>query len=171
MVGIDIVDLNDPLLKERDQRMLNLVKNENDTIVDHPCLFWILWSAKEAIFKYHREPISFAPTKIPITLLKKGEVLTFESNNIKGKFEFGDEYLLAVCGDFNEVTYQIFSKKNNDWRSGIREMIVEFFNEKGKEYSVGADDLNLPIIEPAKSAISISHHGRFGAVAFSSSLI
>ncbi len=171
MLGIDIVDLKDPALKERNKRSLDLIKNDKDVYTDHPYLFWLLWSAKEAAFKYHREPINFAPTNIPIEININEKDIHFKSNNLSGKIIVEEEYIVAICGDLDEIDYHVFEKKDKDWSSGIRKMIVDFFTSKGKEYTVGADELNLPLVEPVKSKISISHHGRYGAMAFSKSLI
>jgi phosphopantetheinyl transferase len=171
MLGIDIVDLKDPSFKERSERTIDLIKNEKDMLIEHPYLFWILWSAKEAVFKCKREPLNFAPKKIPITVIEKSGQITFQSENITGKVEITDEYILAICGDVENATYETFEKPDENWSEGIRFMVIEFFREKGLDYHIGSDDLNLPIIEPAKKEISISHHGRYGAVAFPKSLL
>lgn len=171
MLGVDIVDIKDPSFKERNNRTLDLIKNEKDQTIDHPHLFWILWSAKEAVFKCKREPLNFSPKKIPIAVSKENGSILFESDGIKGKVEITDEYILAICGDLEDITYETFEKSNEDWSEGIRFMIIEFFREKGLDYHIGSDDLNLPIVEPSKKEISISHHGRYGAVAFPKSLL
>lgn len=170
-LGIDIVDIKDPSFKERNSRTLDLIKNTADVTIEHPHIFWILWSAKEAIFKCKREPLNFAPTKIPVVISQENGTISFESEGIKGKIEITDEYILAVCGDLENIAYETFDKSHEDWSEGIRFMVIEFFREKGLDYHIGSDDLNLPIIEPEKKEISISHHGRYGAVAFPKSLL
>jgi phosphopantetheinyl transferase len=65
MLGIDIVDIKDPSFKERNSRTLDLISNPDDVSIEHPHIFWILWSAKEAAFKCKREPLNFAPKKNP----------------------------------------------------------------------------------------------------------
>ncbi len=171
MLGIDIVDLKDPSFKERNERTLDLIKNDGDTHLDHPYLFWLLWSAKEAAFKCRREPINFSPTKIPIQLTLQNDEISFKSDDLVGNIIIEDEYILAICGDLTEIEHHIFVKDNDNWSEGIRFMIIEYFRELGHDYHIGSDDLNLPIIEPSKKEISISHHGRYGAVAFSKSLL
>ena len=171
MLGIDIVDLKDPLLKERDNRSLNLIKNDGDTIIEHPQLFWLLWSAKEAVFKFNREPFNFTPTSIPIQIREEAGKFTFRSEQVAGKIEITSEYILAYCGNLEDMDHHLFEKDDDDWSLGIRKMILEYFKSKGKEYTIGSDDLNLPIINPPQSVISISHHGRYGAVAYSKKLI
>ena len=171
MLGIDIVDIKDPSFKERNSRTLDLISNPDDVSIEHPHIFWILWAAKEAVFKYKREPLNFAPKKIPIKLSERNGSITFQSGEIKGEIKVTDEYILAVCGDLENISYKVFEKPNDDWSEGIRFMIIEFFRDLGLDYHIGSDELNLPIIEPSKEEISISHHGRYGAVAFPNSLL
>ncbi|WP_436517832.1 4'-phosphopantetheinyl transferase family protein [Ekhidna sp. To15] len=171
MVGIDIVDLKDPSFNERDDRTIDLIKNTEDVHIEHPHLFWILWSAKEAIFKCRREPINFAPTKIPVQLKSKDDGITFQSGNLRGMVQIEDDYILSICGDLTSLESHVFEKKDDNWSEGIRFMIIEYFRDLGHDYHIGSDDLNLPIIEPSKQEISISHHGRYGAVAFPKSLL
>lgn len=171
MLGIDIVDLKDPSFKERDDRTIDLIKNTEDIHIEHPNLFWILWSAKEAIFKCRREPINFSPTKIPVQLKDEDGVITFQSGNLSGKVQIEDGYILSICGDLDTLESKVFEKKDDSWSEGIRFMIIEYFRDLGYDYHIGSDDLNLPIIEPTKQEISISHHGRYGAVAFPKSLL
>ncbi|WP_425392927.1 4'-phosphopantetheinyl transferase family protein [Ekhidna sp.] len=171
MLGIDIVDLKDPSFKERNSRSLELIQNENDVTIDHPHIFWILWSAKEAVFKCRREPLNFAPTKIPIEVSENDGAIRFSSDEINGEIIVNDEYMMAICGDLDSIDYHVFEKSNDDWSEGIRFMIINYFREMGIDYHIGSDELNLPTIEPDHIEISISHHGRYGAVAFPKSLI
>lgn len=171
MLGIDIVDLKDPSFKERNDRTIDLIKNEDDVHIMHPQLFWILWSAKEAIFKCKREPVNFSPTRIPVQLSIENEDIIFKSDKIGGKVIIAGEYILAICGDLESIDFHVFEKQNDNWSEGIRFMIIEYFRENGQDYHIGSDDLNLPLIEPSKQEISISHHGRYGAVAFPKNLL
>ncbi|MEP0984694.1 4'-phosphopantetheinyl transferase superfamily protein [Ekhidna sp.] len=171
MIGIDIVDLEDPSFKERNARSLDLIKSKEDVLIEHKYLFWILWSAKEAVFKCRREPLNFAPTKIPIAIKEDENGITFSSNELSGKVILTDQYMIAICGNMDEFDFHTFEKNNNNWSEGIRFMIIEFFRDHGQDYHIGSDDLNLPTIEPLNEIISISHHGRFGAVAYPKKLL
>ncbi len=171
MLGIDIVDLKDPLLKERTERTVKMIQSKKDVHIEHPHLFWILWSAKEAVFKCRREPLNFAPANIPIKIRKEGDSILFNSGDIEGKVEITEDYIISISGDLEEIGFQIFNKPDENWSEGIRKMIIDFFKEKGYEFQIGSDDLNLPVILPAESEISISHHGRFGVVAFSHDIL
>lgn len=172
MLGIDIIDLTDPLLKERTKRSLELIQNAEDQTIEHPNLFWLLWSAKEAAFKCRREPLNFAPKSIPIKLSQIGEDIFFQSGELEGRIIQNENYILAICSDeMNEVNFEIFDEESKNWNGRIRELIVEFFGTNGAEYTIGSDELNLPTILPLNQPISVSHHGRFGAFAYPSSIL
>jgi len=171
MLGIDIVDIKDPSFQERNDRSFDLITHEQDTVLEHPQAFWLLWSAKEAVFKCKREPLNFSPKKIPIQIVEDGDNFSFRSENIEGFFAITDEYILCICGDLSSITYEVFDDSNEYWNEGIRFLIIEYFREKGLDYHIGSDDLNLPIIEPSKQLITISHHGRFGVFAYPKSLL
>lgn len=172
MLGIDIIDLTDPLLKERSKRSLELIQGNEDQTIDHPNLFWLLWSAKEAAFKCRREPLNFAPKSIPIKLKQESEVISFQSDELEGKIIQTENYILAVCSDvIGEVHFEIFDEKSKNWNGRIRELIVDFFSTKGFQYKIGSDELNLPTILPLNQPISVSHHGKFGAFAYPSSFL
>lgn len=166
MLGIDIVDLKDPSLRDRTDRTLRFVKNENDVLIDHPNAFWVLWAAKEAIFKCRREAHNFTPTQIPVQLESTADGITFTSNELQGKVIVNENYILALCGDLNDMAHEVYTHRDKNWSEGIRKMIIDSFREKGHDYYIGSDELNLPILEPSKEEISISHHARYGAVAY-----
>lgn len=171
-LGIDIIDLTDPLLKERTSRSLELILNEEDQTIDHSNLFWLLWSAKEAVFKCRREPLNFAPKSIPIELAIKNEEITFISETLEGKIIQKENYLLAICGDqLKEINFEVFEEETNHWSEQIRKLAVTFFESRGFQYQIGSDDLNLPTILPLNQPISVSHHGKMGAVAYPVSLL
>ena len=78
-LGIDIVDLSDPQIQRRNERTLQLVLSAEDKTLEHPNLYWLLWSAKEAIFKCHREAWNFSPTQIPVALSEIDGAISFTS--------------------------------------------------------------------------------------------
>lgn len=166
-LGIDIVDLNDHQLKKRDERAMKLVINSKDKTIEHPLLYWILWSAKEAIFKCYREAWNFSPTQIPVALSETDGVIFFSSKDLQGKIEISDSYILAICSDDLEmVEYEIINTDRKSNGTTIRENIISFFNAKNIDISIGSDDLNLPILLPNKDPISVSHHYHWSAFAY-----
>ena len=69
MIGIDIVDIKDSLFHPRTADHLRYIKAKGDQYpenIDPTLLYWIDWSAKEAIFKSKRQLILFNPTLILI---------------------------------------------------------------------------------------------------------
>lgn len=172
MLGIDIVDLTDPLLKKRSSRAIDLIKSPGDKLIDQTNIFWLLWTAKEAVFKSHREPLVFDPKSIRIELNLKEDVVFFKSDQLEGKMIQSKEYILAVCSDdLSSISFEVFEETSKNWHDRLRELIKDFFFKKEKDIEIGSDDLNLPILLPTKETISITHHGRFGAFVYPTSFL
>ena len=173
MPGIDIVDLTDPRSKEKNSRSLRLIKNEDDRIIDHSHLYWLLWSAKEAVFKCRREAVNFSPTTIPVWISADiGGTLSFKSTELEGLFQIEKDYVLAVCSENLEyIDYQVLKSDQNVNSINLREEIIEFFRKENSAFEIGSDELNLPILLPSNSLISISHHNHLGAFAYSKSML
>ena len=163
MIGVDIVDLSDPLLKYRNHRALKLVTNPEDQLINHPQLFWILWCAKEAIFKSRRTTDPFIPTEVPIHLNEKSKKIYFTSNELIGEVIIRDKSILAWCHKRDQSPkIHAYHDQTLDWSNTIREKIRQTF--KG-QVSISSND-GIPIIDPGNIPISISHHGAFGAFAY-----
>lgn len=170
MIGIDIVDLSDPLFRERTSRSLDLIASENDQFIDHPKLFWLLWSAKEAVFKSRREITSFAPKNIPIVLTKEGSKIKFESDDIKGEIWVDKKYILSIAGENTEpIEFSIVNESSENWSSTIRKRIKTHFSERGISASINKSG-SLPMIND-RLPISITHHGEFAAFAYPNSIL
>lgn len=169
MIGIDIVDLNDPLFRERTSRSLDLISNENDRFIDHPKLFWLLWSAKEAIFKTKREITSFTPKSIPIALRKEGTKIKFESDGIEGEIWVGEKSIFSIAGENEAFEYSVVNEKSTNWSTTIRKRITTHFFEKGISASVSKSG-SLPVLND-RLPISITHHGEFAAFAYPKSIL
>ena len=98
--------------------------------------------------------------------------LSFHSEELKGSFEITDHFILAVCAEnLNAIDYQVLKSDPNMNSINVREEIIRFFTKKNKAVKIGSDDLNLPILLPSKSSISISHHNHLGAFAYPKSII
>ena len=172
MLGIDIVDLTDPKLGERDDRSLKLVQHPDDTLIDHDKIFWLLWSAKEAAFKCYRDTFPFSPTSIPIQISNEDGQMTFQSGDLSGIFEINGDHILAICSDdINTVAFNYYQSDKVIDSASIRNYIKEYFDEKATPISIGSDDLNLPMVLPANEPISISHHGHMAAFAYPKSIL
>ncbi len=172
MLGIDIVDLRDSKLKNRDERALKLILNEKDELISHKQIYWILWAAKEAVFKCRREANNFSPTQIQIKLREKEGKISFTSNDLSGKVELTNSYVLSVCTKkLENIKFEIFETEATSNSSSTRGSIVSFFKTKDIEVSIGADNLNLPTLLPFNEPISISHHGNWSAFVYPKSII
>ncbi len=170
MIGIDIVDLNDPLFKKRTERSLDLITNEQDQFINHPDLFWLLWSAKEAVFKTRREITSFSPKNIPIVLKQEGSKIKFESDEIKGEIWTDKNYILSIAGDAIEpINFSVVNENSTNWSSTIRKRIKTHFANRGISASVSKSG-SLPLIND-RLPISITHHGAFAAFAYPNSVL
>lgn len=170
MLGIDIIDLNDLLLKERNGRSFDFISNPGDKQIRHPHLFWILWTAKEAVFKAKRRDVTFSPTEIPIKLEESEEGIKFYSGKLTGTFEISDSYILAVAApeDYG-ITLKVFKEDTTNWSALIREKLVSHLRGNEEQFEIQNDENGLPILSPGNIPISFTHHGKFGAFVYPTS--
>lgn len=169
MLGIDIVDLHDPVLKERDERSLRFIKHPADTVIEHDQIYWLLWSAKEAVFKCLREANNYSPTSIPVIMEETDGKIIFTSNHLEGEINITSDYILAICSDnLKKIQFEIIKATSTVDSDSLRKEINDYFKELNVQ--IGSDDLNLPILLPSEDPISISHHRNYGAFAFPSEI-
>ncbi|MEQ9402698.1 MAG: 4'-phosphopantetheinyl transferase superfamily protein [Cyclobacteriaceae bacterium] len=170
MIGIDIVDLNDPLFRERTPRSLQLILSKDDQLIEHPKLFWLLWSAKEAIFKSYRAELTFNPTQIPVKLENNNGDIFFSSGKVTGQIFIKDHFILAIAKESGSgISYRIFEENTKDWSNTIREKVTHHFTKKGFQISMDRDPIGLPVLAHDRTPISFTHHGKFGAFAYAKS--
>ncbi len=166
-LGIDIVDLSDPQIQRRNERTLQLVLCNEDITLEHPNLYWLLWSAKEAVFKCHREALNFSPKQIPIALSEIDGDISFTSEGITGKLDVTDSYIAAICSDqLGNIAYEVFRTDKPSDGTLVRDYVLDFFQHKDPAITLEADELNLPILEPGSFPLSISHHYHWSAFAY-----
>lgn len=172
MLGADIIDLNDPLLRERNDRSFGLIRYPQDQPIPHPQLFWLLWTAKEAVFKANREIIAFSPTKISINLKDQEGGIIFHSGHLTGSFEISHDYILALVSSKKEdVTLKVYKEDTENWSVLIRQKLESHLEEMGVEHKIVSDKNGLPILSPGDIPISFSHHGKYGAFAYPTSFL
>ncbi len=159
MPGIDLIDLNDPLLRKREKNALRLITNEQD-IFDEDQGFWYLWTAKEAVFKQFRELTNFDPKEIPVKIIKTDDQVTFESNDIKGFYIVTDDVITAICQKpEEEIEYETLKCEDSHQSEKIRARLKEYLAKKyDLETEVISDGDGLPIIKATGQAISFTHH-------------
>ncbi|MFY0606641.1 MAG: 4-phosphopantetheinyl transferase family protein [Cyclobacteriaceae bacterium] len=161
MVGIDVVDLKDPLLKPRGQRALRLILHPEDQIEKLDNLFWLLWTAKESVFKCKRKVEPFAPQSIPIQIISNKEQLTFRSAEFNGEFIIKEEYIAAVAARNNiSTTHYIWKTRTKNPSDEVRNKLIELKAPNG-EFIVETDSSGLPSISSTQSPISFTHHRNY----------
>lgn len=172
MIGIDIIDLCDPLLHERKDRSLSLIVGAEDDFPDHPQLFWLLWTAKEAAFKARRNIISFKPTTVPIQLTEKDKKITFQSEELKGEIEVKKDFVLAKAWlEEADFACEIIEVNTSDWSNEIRSQLTNHLQGTGSRETLSQDEAGLPILVPSHSPVSFTHHGKFGAFAYPTEMV
>lgn len=170
MFGIDIIDLKDPLLKERTKRSFRLINHPEDLCFESQNSFWLLWAAKEAVFKVNRELVSFVPKKIPIQIKPSNDTITFHSSGITSGVLFCPEDLiiaLASKENISGIGYHFFKKEtkneSKEARNAIKKFILDQFSI---DVNVSQDENGLPVLDYKHLPVSISHHGNFIAFAY-----
>ncbi|MFY0599797.1 MAG: 4-phosphopantetheinyl transferase family protein [Cyclobacteriaceae bacterium] len=167
MVGIDIVDHSDPLLRKRDERAFRLIRNQDDLHSSNNLslenLFWLYWSAKEATYKTHRKRVRFDPKKIPIQLRQEKNKYSFVSEQIEGFIIQNPHYTLAVCSkiDSKEFVFKIFNINTKDQSATIRSLMIENIKEEtGFDAISNSDKMGLPYVEfnGKKHLSTFTHH-------------
>tara|TARA_Y100000310_G_scaffold341099_1_gene439129 strand:+ start:3718 stop:4254 length:537 start_codon:yes stop_codon:yes gene_type:complete len=165
--GIDLVDLNDPLLKKREKNALRLITNPDDEFVDHSD-FWYLWTAKEAVFKYHRELTNFTPKEIPIKLQRINNQVLFASKQIEGYFKVTNDVIVAIChGESEDTDFQLITCEDKHQSEKIRRKLEEYLIETYElDCKIISDGDGLPILSSTGQSVSFTHHFHHMAFAF-----
>ena len=164
MIGIDIVDLKDPLLHPRTADHLRFIKAKGDQYpenTDPILLYWIVWSAKEAIFKSKRQLKSFDPKLITVVFSNN---LYFSSKQLSGTVEATSNYVVATTAPPSmELMHQIW--KNYQKASSqkiIRERIIAYFKPLNIRFTLDENQLPLLCVNEEKEfPISLTHHGNY----------
>tara|TARA_E500000331_G_scaffold355442_1_gene410908 strand:+ start:2063 stop:2596 length:534 start_codon:yes stop_codon:yes gene_type:complete len=164
VIGIDIVDIKDPLLHLRTADHLRFIKAKGDQYpenIDPILLYWIVWSAKEAVFKSKRQLKSFDPKLITVIFSND---LHFSSKELLGTVETAPNYVVATATPTRiELIYQIWiCHQNAPYQKIIRERIIAYF--KPLNISFTLDENQLPLLcvnEKKEFPISLSHHGNY----------
>lgn len=168
MIGVDIVDLTDPLLKKRNSRALGLISHPHDsctfTTSDEE-LFWLYWTAKEAVFKTFRKSAAFSPKSIPVAYhtFEDGKMY-FDSNGktlAVGYTQLTKEHLLSVA-TFGAIA----SIRLRRYELGTSDHSRELRGKFDKPILSGLHGLPEVVVDGVNQPVSLSHHHRLGAVAW-----
>jgi phosphopantetheinyl transferase (holo-ACP synthase) len=174
LIGIDIVDHRDSLLRKRDERAFRLIRHPADTYDFHGMsienLFWLFWAAKESIYKAKRQLIRFDPKKIQVSLIYSENKYRFESDEIKGEVFQKPKYTLAICGkmDLERTMYEIFESNTNDQSLQIRAQMINHIESKtGFTAENDVDQSGLPTVRfnnKSHLATFTHHHQLMGYI-------
>jgi phosphopantetheinyl transferase len=170
MIGVDIVDLGDPHSRKRNEEDLRFILTSEDllpTIDDNNLQYWVIWAAKEAVFKAHRELTNFDPKKFHIQFDPKIED-QFSSGEFRGRLTINPNYIFAICAkNLSQAHFEIFESKATDQSSEVRAKFLALFSSQDK-ITIGVDEDALPIMiqNDQQSQISFSHHGRYLACGY-----
>tara|TARA_R110002012_G_scaffold6596_4_gene31423 strand:- start:7170 stop:7703 length:534 start_codon:yes stop_codon:yes gene_type:complete len=174
LIGVDIVDLTDQLLKPRSVREIGFISHPYDHCpkgTDEETHYWLLWAAKEAIFKAERSDQSFSPREIEVVYSEtESERLHYRGkwlNEINGYSILKKGHIISVAATANieAVKWKTFKLNTPNQPQELRDC---FQRKMGPGYQVLSDAAGLPTIKhdgitwPA----SVSHHHHLGIVAW-----
>ena len=182
MIGNDIVDLNLAKTQSNWQRKGFLEKQftrqEQDEIwqSENPFLkVWLFWSMKEAAYKCHVQESQerfFAPKKISCKIVSnKNGFVKIKNKKYYLNYLLSKSYIYsvaAITNDFKMVSESFFITKNDCSTKIINKKLLSYFP---LETQLKKNELGIPYLyqqnEKMPISISKSHHGNYGAFAFS----
>ena len=164
MIGIDIVDIKDSLFHPRTADHLRYIKAKGDQYpenIDPTLLYWIVWSAKEAIFKSKRQLILFNPKLITVVFSNNSH---FSSKDLVGTVQTTPNYVVATAAPPSmEVMQQIWmNHQKASSQKIIRARIIAYFKPLNIRFTLDENQLPLLCVNEEKEfPISLSHHGNY----------
>jgi phosphopantetheinyl transferase len=164
VIGIDIVDIKDSLFHPRTADHLRYIKAKGDQYpenIDPNLLYWIVWSAKEAIFKSKRQLILFNPKLITVVFSNNSH---FSSKDLVGTVETTPNYVVATAAPPSmEVMQQIWmNHQKASSQKIIRARIIAYFKPLNIRFTLDENQLPLLCVNEEKEfPISLSHHGNY----------
>ena len=182
MIGNDIVDLQLAKTQSNWQRKgfleKQFTKKEQEIILNSEDSFlhvWLFWSLKEAAYKCYTQKIKkrfFAPKKFECTLTSENKgIVVFEENKFYTTTFFNPFYLHTIAKETQkETTFfsSIGSPKTVD--SAIKQKLQEITGVLSEEITQRKSSVGAPLYYHKEKLLtnscSISHHGNYGAFAF-----
>jgi len=164
VIGIDIVDIKDSLFHPRTADHLRYIKAKGDQYpenIDPTLLYWIVWSAKEAIFKSKRQLILFNPKLITVVFSNNSH---FSSKDLVGTVQTTPNYVVATAAPPSmEVMQQIWmNHQKASSQKIIRARIIAYFKPLNIRFTLDENQLPLLCVNEEKEfPISLSHHGNY----------
>lgn len=182
MIGNDIVDLNLAERQSNWQRPGFLEKQftikEQKSIfseVDSFVQVWLFWSMKEAAYKCFTQQVEkrfFAPQKFECTLFSEDQgVVVFNGQQFYTRTIFGKDYLFTIAqGQREEETVFSAMSLPTTIDQDIKEKLQNELGISAAEITQQKTSIGAPLYYHKEKLItqscSISHHGNYGAYAF-----
>ncbi|MCA0131219.1 4'-phosphopantetheinyl transferase family protein [Winogradskyella alexanderae] len=184
MVGNDIVDIE--LAKRQSDwqrpryldKIFNLQEQQLIYASNEPTIMvWKLWSMKEAAYKLYTQvcPSRFYNPKAFTCNLKNGETVRYKSFLCETNTKTTIHYILSEARLKNKLTTsKVINLENishmNQGKTFEKEALKLFATERKyleKNLKYAKTPFGVPLIyyKSKKYNISISHHGKFGAIA------
>ncbi|MGK0412338.1 MAG: phosphopantetheinyl transferase (holo-ACP synthase) [Polaribacter sp.] len=181
MIGNDIVDLDLAKTKSNWQRKGFLEKQfteeEQKEILnsENPFLqVWLFWSMKEAAYKCHTQKWHkrvFSPKKITCkTVSKLKGVVEIERTKYSINYLISDNYIHSVAFEntCEKMVAELFFIDKNDSQTKItNQNLLSHFSS---EIELHKNEFGIPYLyqnnQKLPISISTSHHGNYGAFAF-----
>lgn len=182
MIGNDIIDLRLAISenKSANQRYRNkaFTKSENrliDLSKDPELTIWQIWAAKESAYKLHQRTYKLEPKLNPLSFNcsyqnKNSIIVITEQQQYFVSLKFGSSYIYAETTTETEskICRKIFDKQSS------YEDYLQLFSEenmiKRDQLQLVKDQYHIPSILNSISEemipVSITHHGKFSALAF-----
>ena len=182
MIGNDIVDLNLAKIQSNWQRRGFLEKQFTDSeqfeilnAEDPFTKVWLFWSMKEAAYKCYVQEFQkrfFAPKKFSCKTVSNFDGKVEIDNKLYfTKSSFSNSYIHSVAKEKNDlkvVSDSIFRVENSSSTKIIDTKILSFF---ANDFQLQKNEIGIPYLyqnnQKLPISISKSHHGNYGAFAFS----
>ncbi|MBV6645381.1 MAG: 4'-phosphopantetheinyl transferase superfamily protein [Cyclobacteriaceae bacterium] len=183
MIGIDIVDLADPLLKKRKTSDLRFITTGSDfesTTISPSFRFWIYWAIKEATYKASAAKDRFDPRKICINTFHSiskdvwSVSCKFDNCMFSGQAKLTAEYISAVMyvGEKSlPAIHQFFPLKSGQSGKEVRARLKAYAKKELQLTEVIIADPvagQRPVMRASNNQViqvSITHHHHWGGFA------
>ncbi|MEQ8238814.1 MAG: 4'-phosphopantetheinyl transferase superfamily protein [Cyclobacteriaceae bacterium] len=167
MIGIDIFDRSDERTKKRSLADLRFILADDEVAFDNPNIFWLYWTAKEAVFKASRNPNSpFFPKKISITFEEKSLQFSSKYDGLifQGQCLLTNDYIMSYCQlPHLKTIYEVIHNGIKNWSEHIRSIATSDLQNTDENLKITTDADGLPMISNVNLPICFSHHHHHGA--------
>lgn len=172
-LGNDIVDLKvDAEIHPRFlSRILHPVEKTLYPGLSEARFIWVIWAAKEAAFKAHRQgpdPVGFLIPRQWLVDLQLNKVF-FGDEEYWITFESNSEYVMATaCSENKTFRSQVISSESELNHAQQISLAQSLRNGLFEEFDLEKDKGGIPIlrVKGQRRPYSLTHHGRHLAIAY-----